>query len=116
MYKVALIMLAVVLAFGFAGQAVAADGNVSNGMLADMGLSGIQTMSDTQGDQIRGKGYASVWGGGYAAVHGAASANGYVATSSNHHSSSLAAGANLSVAISRCKWAAAGGFSVAYAK
>jgi hypothetical protein len=41
----------------FAGQAMAGDGNVSQDMLAKMGLSGMQTMSDTQGSAVRGMGF-----------------------------------------------------------
>ncbi|MBN2579611.1 MAG: hypothetical protein JXB10_11525 [Pirellulales bacterium] len=53
--KYLLALLAVVALF--AGQAVAADGNVSNDMLAKMGLSNMQTISDAQGTAVRGMGF-----------------------------------------------------------
>jgi hypothetical protein len=53
--KFVLPILAVVALF--AGQAMAADGNVSNDQLAKMGLSNMQVMSDAQGTAIRGMGY-----------------------------------------------------------
>lgn len=109
MNKVALILLAAVLAFGFSGQAMAADGNVSDGLLADMGLASMQTMTDAQGDQIRGKGFAAAWGYSSAHVYGAHSTNGYLAV--GHH---VAAGANLSIAANKYKIAGAGGFSAAF--
>jgi hypothetical protein len=53
--KYVLPILAVVALF--AGQAMAADGNVSSNMLAKMGLSNMQVMSDSQGTAVRGQGY-----------------------------------------------------------
>ena len=41
----------------FAAPSLAADGNVSNEMLAKMGLSGISVMSDDQGTAVRGMGF-----------------------------------------------------------
>jgi hypothetical protein len=49
----------VVLAL-FAGQAMAADGNVSSNTLAKMGLSNMQSMSDVQGTAVRGMGFVTI--------------------------------------------------------
>ena len=112
MVRAIVLGLAVALVVGFAGQTQAADGNLSSGMLADMGLSGMQVMSDVQGQEIRGMGYAAAWGSGYAYVRGAGSQNGYDAYGYN-----VAIGGNLSgAANSRGAWAVAGGLSAAYAR
>lgn len=66
MNRIVLILLACVLAVGLSSQVSAADGNVSDGLLADMGLSGLQPMTDSDGDQIRGKGFVVVKGFSYA--------------------------------------------------
>jgi hypothetical protein len=95
--KYLLMTLAVVMMF--AGPALAADhGNLSQSQLAKMGLSGMNSMSDTQGTAVRGSGFALAWGAGYATIikedpASAGTANGYLAV--GH---SLAAGANISVA------------------
>ncbi len=113
MKKLALILLVTVLAFGFSSQAMAADGNVSDGVLADMGLSGLQTMTDAQGDQIRGKGFALVWGFSVSSTNGAGSSNtsgaGYLAVGDN-----FAAGATATASFSApSSFSAGGGFSIA---
>jgi hypothetical protein len=109
-----------------AAPALAGDGQVSHKSLAKMGLSGMQTMSDTQGMKIRGTSVAVVAGISYAHISGeggsAGSVNGYFAA--GHHSAS---GANLSVAATgdvsvrgddvhvSVDFVAAGGFSTAHA-
>jgi hypothetical protein len=112
MVRAIVLGLAVVLVVGFAGQTQAADGNLSSGMLADMGLSDMQVMSDAQGQEIRGMGYAAVWGKSYAYVRGAGARNGYSARGSN-----LAIGGTISGAInSRGRWAVGAGASAAYSR
>lgn len=96
--KNVLLTLAVVALF--AAPAMAADGNLSHDMLSKMGLSGIQVMSDTQGNAVRGLGFSVAFGASYAKVnHDAASVNGYLAVDkAGRHGGSLAGGANLSFA------------------
>ena len=94
MVRAMMLGLAVALVVGFAGQAQAADGNLSSGMLADMGLSGMAVMSDAQGQEVRGMGYAAAWGSGWARVPGASSDNSYLAVGDN-----VAVGANISAAV-----------------
>jgi hypothetical protein len=90
-------------------------GDISTSRAARLGLAGMQPMSQSQGEQIRGMGVAIVAGGSYAAVRGAASANVYFGAS--HTRNAAAAGANLSFAANtRGSGAIAGGGSVAYAK
>ena len=87
--------LAAVVAFS-ATSAMAAEGQVSNHSLANMGLAGMKSMSDTQGLHIRGLSVI-VGGGSTASIHGvggsASSTNFYLAT--GKHSAS---GNNASVA------------------
>jgi hypothetical protein len=74
-------------------------GQVPDATLAAFGLSGMQQMSDVQGTQVRGMGFAAV--AGYSSAHapgGQVSTNGYVGVSNT--SGALAAGASLSVAAS----------------
>jgi hypothetical protein len=82
-----------------AAPAFAADGHVSHQSLAKMGLSGMQVMSDSQGQQIRGLSIAVASGGSIAFIGGegggAASVNSYFAA--GHHSAS---GSNVSYAVS----------------
>jgi hypothetical protein len=55
--KITKIVLSVAAVVGlFAGTAVASNGRVSERCLAKMGLSGMKTLSDEQGSQIRGAG------------------------------------------------------------
>ncbi len=94
--KYLLMTLAVVMMF--AGPALAGDGNLSQSQLAKLGLSGMTVMSDTQGQAVRGMGFALAFGVGYATINkadpaSAGTLNGYVAV--GHH---VAAGANISVA------------------
>lgn len=74
------------VALMMAGSAYAEDGAVSKDTLASFGLGGMQTMTDAQGTQIRGK-FVKVWGVSFARVHGArfnaSSRNGYLGSS--HH-------------------------------
>jgi len=80
-----------------AAPAFAGQGQVSKQSLAKMGLSGMQIMSDEQGQQIRGTSIAVVAGGSIATIHGAGgsatSVNGYFAAGSH-----AAEGSNISVA------------------
>ncbi len=72
-----------------AGVANAATpGQVPDATLASFGLSGMQQMTDVQGTQVRGMGFAAVSGFSFAAAPGGqASGNNYVAVSSPHHGS-----------------------------
>ena len=98
-----------------AGMANAANpGQVSNSALAQFGLSGMQTMSDVQGTDIRGKGFVSVSGYSSASLLGGAT-SGYTATAIGGNS--YATGADFSataagVVVTRGLFAA-GGISVA---
>jgi hypothetical protein len=75
----------------FAVPAMAYDGNVSKAALDKMGLSGMKTMSDTEGASIRGSGFALVFGFSNAT---GGSPDGYLRTSPPYP---VAAGSNLSV-------------------
>jgi len=75
-------LLAILAVLGlFVGQAMAADGNVSQDTLAKMGLS-MQTMTDSQGTAVRGMGFGVVFGASVAGNLGdgslAGSLNGYL--------------------------------------
>ncbi len=62
--------------------ASAADvGQVSNATLGQMGLSGLQPMTDVQGLDIRGSGFAAAGGYSRAVWGGASTANAYVGVS-----------------------------------
>ena len=102
-------------------------GQVPDATLAAFGLGGMQQMTDVQGTQVRGMGFAAVGGFSVAkAPGGQISANDYVAVSATHNA--LAAGASLSVAASGVGvftplgnvgivvGGVAGGGAVAYAK
>jgi hypothetical protein len=82
-----------------ASPALAGEGQVSKQSLAKMGLSGMQTMTDSQGQQIRGLSIAVASGGSIAFIGGegggAASVNTYFAA--GHHSAN---GSNVSYAVS----------------
>ena len=68
MYKSFLVAVATAMLFGCVSRSMAADGNLSKSTLADMGLSSVQVMSDVQGEEIRGKGFAFVRG--YSTAYG----------------------------------------------
>jgi hypothetical protein len=93
-----LLSLASVLVLS-AAPALAGDGHVSSQSLAKMGLSGMHSMTDAQGTQIRGLSIAVVSGGSIAFIGGegggAASVNTYFAA--GHKSAS---GSNISYAVS----------------
>lgn len=56
--KIAKIVLSVAAVVGlFAGTATASNGRVTDRSLAKMGLSGMKSLSDEQGSQIRGAGH-----------------------------------------------------------
>jgi hypothetical protein len=84
--KYLLVLLAVLGLF--AGQAMAADGNVSNNTLAKMGLS-MNTMSDDQGASVRGTGFGVILGASIAGVQTngalAGSVNGYLGVDKGGH-------------------------------
>jgi len=81
-----------------ASPAFAGEGQISKQSLAKMGLSGMQTMSDAQGMQIRGTAaIVIVSGKSTATVPGATSTNSYYATASGS-GSHAASGDNFSVA------------------
>lgn len=61
-------MVAVVVAMSFAAQANAEEGNLSNELLASTGLSGMQLMSDVDGESVRGMGTAIVFGASYSSA------------------------------------------------
>lgn len=62
--KNTVLALSAAILMGFATTATAAD-QVSNDTLASMGLGGMQQMSDDAGMNVRGKGFASIFGIGY---------------------------------------------------
>ena len=90
-------------------------GDISTSRAARLGLAGMQPMSHSQGAQIRGMGFAVVFGGGRASVSSTQSANAYAA-GSFRNSNSFAAGGNLSFAVKNGSYAVSGGGSVAYAR
>jgi hypothetical protein len=92
-------VLSVVAVVVMMAGAAKADGNVSSSMLAKMGLSGMQVMSDVQGTTVRGMGYyhrqnvvagVSYASAGYASAGGAyyAAGNNFAAGASVSHASS----------------------------
>ena len=87
----------VVLTAGFAGAAN--PGQVPDNTLAMLGLSGMQTMTDVQGTEVRGMGgVAVVYGTETATAPGGAKAvNGYFVVDSGRNSAT-SAGAAISVA------------------
>jgi len=67
MRKIAVTVSALmVLVVGLSSQSVAEE--VPDGMLGQMGLSGMQRMSDERGMQVRGEGFATTFGLGVAAT------------------------------------------------
>ena len=95
-----LVGLVVVSLLALAGVASAASpGQVPDATLASFGLGGMQQMTDVQGTNVRGMGFAAVGGLQVAkAPGGQLAANGYVAVSDPHHGSALAAGGSVSIA------------------
>lgn len=49
------LLVAVIAVAGFSADATAADPAISSATLADMGLNGMQVLSDQEGMQVRGK-------------------------------------------------------------
>lgn len=100
-------------------------GQVDNNALSAFGLSGMEVMSDVEGDQVRGT-FAIVWGQGSANFFGTNQTNGYAAGDFGP-GPDFAAGGNVSVAgggfatnaFGGTVWGVAGTFavggSVAYA-
>ena len=70
-----LIALASVVALSVA-PAFAAEGHVSQKALANMGLSGMKAMADSQGSQIRGLAIAVAGGVGYSTINGVGGSTG----------------------------------------
>lgn len=88
---------ALVLFTGFVSQVSAAE--IGSTALSSMGLGGMQTLSDAEGNTVRGKGTAaSVWGGSSAVFGGQSSQNNYQAGSSWVHKPAHATGKSLSFA------------------
>ena len=124
------LLIAVACLMLTAGVAYAANpGQVPDATLASFGLSGMQQMTDAQGMNVRGMGFAQVSGYSIAnAPGGQQSENQYVAISNPRRGSALAAGASVSVAASGVGLftpggnyglvvgGVAGGGAVAYAK
>jgi hypothetical protein len=91
------IFAALVVALGFAGHASAAE--IGSSALGSMGLGGMKTLSDAEGNTVRGKGTsASVWGGSAASFRGQSSANNYSASAGWAHKPARATGGSLSFA------------------
>jgi hypothetical protein len=83
----------------FAATASAGDLAISKSTLGSMGLGGMQTLSDSDGLAVRGKGtFASVWGGSQAQFGGQFAENHYEAGASWLGKSSSAAGHSFSFA------------------
>jgi hypothetical protein len=81
----------------FAGHVSAAE--IGSSALSSMGLGGMSTLSDAEGNLVRGKGTsASVWGGSSASFHGQSSVNNYSAAAGWHGKASHATGGSLSFA------------------
>ena len=72
---------------------------ISNSMLSNMGLGSMQTLSDTDGMAVRGKGtFAGVWGGSTAVFQGSSATNNYEAGAQWAGSASYADGGSMSFA------------------
>jgi hypothetical protein len=119
-----LLAVCVVLALT-AGVANAANpGQVPDATLAQLGLSGLQTMSDVQGTDIRGMGFASVSGVEIAkAPGGSVAINGYNTASFGNNAKTYAVAGSIAVSgigFSNGNFvvagAIAGGGAYAYAK
>jgi hypothetical protein len=95
-----LLMVCAVLCLALVASVASAatPGQVPDATLAAFGLSGMQQMSDVQGTQVRGMGFAAVGGFSVAAAPGSVTANHYTAVSATNNA--LAAGASVSVAAS----------------
>ena len=107
-----LIALASVLALSVV-PAFAAEGHVSDQSLAKMGLTGMKTMTDTQGLQIRGM---SATAGGYsiASVPGAGAASTTYASGSHSAEAAGVSIAALSISGQYVTVAIGGGFAAAH--
>ncbi len=78
-----------------------AAGQVPDATLAQVGLSGMHQMTDAQGLDVRGSGFAAVSGWSWATVpFSSGSGQQYSAVSSPHHGSALATGGSNSAASS----------------
>jgi hypothetical protein len=95
-----LMVCAVVCLALVASVASAAPGQVSDSTLAAFGLGGMQQMTDVQGTQVRGMGFAVVGGIGTANAPGGQTETTWYAAGAAHPGPVVAAGANVSVAAS----------------
>jgi hypothetical protein len=101
MRSLLMVCVVVCLALVASVACAATPGHVSDATLASFGLSGMQQMSDAQGTQVRGMGFAAVSGISVArAPGGQLAVNSYQAASSPFFGSALAAGASVSAAAS----------------
>ena len=75
--------IAAMVVFGTAAAAVAEDGRVSQNQLAEFGLAGMNSMSDTEAEQVRGQGFAFAGSLSASAVPGAFNVSPAVAFGSN---------------------------------
>lgn len=81
------------------GSLAAAGEPIANSTLSQMGLGSMETLSDTDGMEIRGKGtFAGVWGHSLATFQGSASQNNYEAGAQWAGQSSFAQGESMSFA------------------
>jgi hypothetical protein len=88
-----LIVCVIVLMAGVANAA--APGQISDNALAQMGLSGMQTMSDAQGSQIRGMGFVSVQGSVGLNLGGICAGSSYVAVGCSQASGGASVGVGI---------------------
>jgi len=109
--KYLLMILAIVMIF--AGQALAADGNVSHDLLTKMGLSSLNVMSDAQGTAVRGMRYAAVYGANLSVLLGSSGTSGYKAVGKQVAVGSAASIVTLSINGSVVASMSAGGCSIA---
>ena len=107
--------IAALLACALVSPAAAGEGNVSNRALSSMGLSGLKVMSDDQGMNVRGMGYAAVSGTGSLNVLGQTRTDSYVAIGRRS-----ATGGNINFVVVGSPWgvvgAASGGIGFARAR
>jgi len=61
MIKALCLAIGLTVVLGVTDVTTASDGNLSQSMLEDLGLSSMQIMPDAQGEQIRGKGFTSTF-------------------------------------------------------
>jgi hypothetical protein len=94
MFKSVLSVAALALVFALASSAPA--GEIPDNILAQMGLGGMQKMTDQQGMRVRGQGSAAVLGAGLSTVIAATDFNSFGATSNTFNA--LATGSSQTTA------------------